>query len=80
MSGTEREAAGGEVTLTLNGERRTFSPAPANVGALVAALGLAGARVAVEVNRRIVRRADWAEAALADGDSVEVVHFVGGGS
>jgi len=67
-------------TFTLNGDPRTFSPAPATVAALVAALGLEGARVAVEVNRRIVRRADWAQAPLSDGDVIEVVQFVGGGS
>jgi len=67
-------------TFTLNGDARTFSPAPGTVAGLVAALGLDGARVAVEVNRRIVRRADWPTAALADGDVIEVVHFVGGGS
>jgi sulfur carrier protein len=77
MAGHDETAA---VTFTLNGEARTFSPPPAHVAALVETLGLTGARVAVEVNRRIVRRADWAEAALADGDSIEVVHFVGGGS
>lgn len=77
MAGTDGTAT---VTFTLNGEPRTFAPPVGTVEDLVAALGLGAARVAVEVNRRIVRRADWAQAALADGDSIEVVHFVGGGS
>jgi thiamine biosynthesis protein ThiS len=36
-------------------------------------------RVAVELNREIVPRADWPKAALRDGDKLEIVHFVGGG-
>jgi len=47
---------------------------------LVAALGLKGDRVALELNGEIASRTAWAETALADGDKVEVVHFVGGGS
>jgi sulfur carrier protein len=37
-------------------------------------------RVAVELNRDIVRRELWAEKQLSDGDKLEIVHFVGGGS
>lgn len=66
------------VQLTVNGDPRDFADG-ATVADLVAALGLANERVAVEVNRQLVRRATWAEAALRDGDVVEVVHFVGGG-
>ena len=36
-------------------------------------------RVAVELNRRIIRRGAWEETALEAGASVEIVHFVGGG-
>ncbi|HWN97926.1 MAG TPA: sulfur carrier protein ThiS [Blastocatellia bacterium] len=46
---------------------------------LLDGLGLGPERLAVEVNRRIVRRADWASTSLAEGDMVEIVHFVGGG-
>ena len=46
---------------------------------LLAKLGLKPERLAVEINQRIVRRGDWASTTLADGDSVEIVHFVGGG-
>ena len=38
-----------------------------------------GDRVAVELNREIVSRAQWAETSLKDGDRLEIVHFVGGG-
>ncbi len=47
---------------------------------LVEHLGLDAARLAVEVNRKIIRKADWASTSLSDGDKVEIVHFVGGGS
>lgn len=66
-------------TLTINGEPRTFVVAPADVAALVAALGLGETRVAVEVNRRIARRMAWSETPIASGDIIEIVHFVGGG-
>jgi len=69
--------------LTVNGEAREIAgatpDAAVTVVTLVEALGLAETRVAVEVNRKIVRRANWPEAMLAEGDVVEIVHFVGGG-
>ncbi|HXG67660.1 MAG TPA: sulfur carrier protein ThiS [Blastocatellia bacterium] len=51
-----------------------------SVSGLLAALELKPERLAVEVNRKIIRRADWPVTTLADGDRVEIVHFVGGGS
>lgn len=51
----------------------------ATVADLVAALGLGPRRIAVEVNRAVVPRADYATTVLSDGDAVEVIHFVGGG-
>ena len=46
---------------------------------LIERLSLAPERVAVELNRDVVRRADWPATRLSDGDRVEIVHFVGGG-
>ena len=43
-------------------------------------LGMQGDRVAVELNREIVPRAQWLETQLRDGDRLEIVHFVGGGT
>lgn len=43
-------------------------------------LSLAPARIAVELNGEVVRRSIWAETVLNEGDRLEVVHFVGGGS
>jgi thiamine biosynthesis protein ThiS len=42
-------------------------------------MGMKGDRVAVEMNREIVPRAQWQATALKDGDRLEIVHFVGGG-
>ena len=64
--------------LTVNGETRR-SAAP-TIAELVRELGLAPEKVAVERNGVIVPRSTLAEAALAEGDVLEIVHFVGGGS
>ena len=49
------------------------------IGELIKALGLNPERVAVELNRKIVRRGDWGSTTISEGDRVEIVHFVGGG-
>jgi sulfur carrier protein len=69
------------VTLTLNGESRVFEgQADAfSVLALLAVLGLETKKVAVERNEEIVPRSRYAETWLATGDSLEIVHFIGGG-
>jgi thiamine biosynthesis protein ThiS len=64
--------------LLINGEQREFEPLQ-NVAALIEALGMKGDRVAVELNRDIVPRAQWLATELHDGDKLEIVHFVGGG-
>ena len=65
------------LSLTINGEpRRT---AAATILALVTELGLKPEKVAVERNGLIVPRSTHAQAPLADGDVLEIVHFVGGG-
>ncbi|MBX3228291.1 MAG: sulfur carrier protein ThiS [Labilithrix sp.] len=64
--------------LTINGSERDV-PDGLTVRALVEHLGLGGGPVAVEQNREVVPRAEHAARALKDGDTVEIVHFVGGG-
>ena len=46
---------------------------------LIVLLELNVQRLAVELNRRIIRRAEWDSTRLSEGDRVEIVHFVGGG-
>lgn len=64
--------------LTVNGELRRIG-AGSTIADLVAALGLDPRKVAVEHNARIAPRSTLAEARLAEGDVLEIVHFVGGG-
>jgi sulfur carrier protein len=66
------------VRITVNGEQREF-PDGLRLDGLIDALGLAGKRLAVEHNREIARREAWGDIVVADGDTVEIVHFVGGG-
>jgi thiazole synthase len=68
-----------DLRVTVNGELRTTAPGT-TVAALLTAMGIDPARVAVERNQDVVPRRTWSEAALADGDRVEIVAFVGGGS
>lgn len=64
--------------IQLNGENRDI-PAGTSLAELLEREGLAGRRVAVEVNLDIVPRSQHAERALADGDRVEIVQAIGGG-
>ena len=64
--------------IVLNGEPRRFAAAT-TLASLLEAEGLAGRRVAVEVNGMIVPRGQHASQRLADGDRVEIVHALGGG-
>ncbi len=64
--------------IQLNGEARTLE-AEASVAQLVETLGLAGRRIAVEVNEEIVPKSAHGETRLAEGDRVEIVHAIGGG-
>jgi sulfur carrier protein len=66
--------------LTLNGETRDFPILPgAALPQFIQHLGLHGDRIAIEHNGDIIPRAQWPATVLADGDKLEVVHFVGGG-
>jgi thiamine biosynthesis protein ThiS len=67
------------IGIVLNGEPRR-APEGLNVAGLLKYLEIDGARVAVELNREIVRKPEWEAAAVLDGAAVEVVWFVGGGS
>ena len=66
------------MNLTINGESQVFSAE--TLGALVEQLGMKTDRVAIELNREIVSREQWHQTRLHDGDRLEIVHFVGGGS
>ena len=65
--------------VQVNGEIREL-PEEFTLSELIRELSLAPERLAVELNHEVVRRALWAVTRLRDGDQVEIVHFVGGGS
>ncbi len=64
--------------LTINGEVQVFDPLP-HLAALVAHLGLDSRKVAIERNLEIVPRSAYEQTPVADGDQIEIVHFIGGG-
>jgi thiamine biosynthesis protein ThiS len=63
----------------VNGEVKEL-PGPLSLSELVAQLDLPAARIAVELNRNVIRRNDWSATMLDEDDRLEIVHFVGGGS
>lgn len=67
-----------QLGLTVNGEARSF-PSPLTVAQLLEHLGVETRQVAVERNREIVPKPDYATTPLAQDDAVEIVTFVGGG-
>ena len=67
-----------ELTITLNGDPRRVA-AGSSVADLLASLNLPAEKVAVERNLAIVPRSTFADVVLAEGDALEIVHFVGGG-
>ena len=66
------------MTLTINGEERGFAGL-SDLSQLVTSLGLDPRKVAVERNLEIVPRSAYAATPIADGDRIEIVHFIGGG-
>ena len=73
-----KDATIATMNLIINGE--TQSSAAETLSALVEHLGMKPDRVAIELNREIVPRDQWQKTMLRDGDRLEIVHFVGGGS
>jgi thiazole synthase len=68
-----------DLRVTVNGKSET-APDGTTVAGLLSQLGIDPARVAVERNEDVIPRKTWSEARLSDGDKLEIVAFVGGGS
>ena len=62
----------------VNGDEKDFS-SPVSLAGLIEELDLPASRIAIELNRQVVRRSDWGSTMLKDEDRIEIVHFVGGG-
>ncbi len=69
----------GEIEIIVNGDARRV-PEGTCVAQLIALLGLPAGKVAVERNLEIVPKSTHDNVLLSDGDRLEIVHFVGGGS
>jgi len=67
------------VTLTINGESRQLD-GPQSISALLTGMGLDPAKIAVERNLEVVPKSLYERTTVADGDRLEIVHFIGGGS
>ena len=66
------------ISVTVNGEPRRVT-AGATIAAMLRELGIDPARVAVVRNLAIVPRSTLDEVTVAEADTFEIVHFVGGG-
>jgi len=66
------------IRIRLNGKERDLE-AGHTVTSLLESLELHPGMVVVELNRDILVREDYTEVTVSDGDSLELVHFVGGG-
>lgn len=66
------------IGITVNGESRQV-PDGQSIASILYHLEIAADRVAVELNRSIVRKRDWEQTVVLDGSQLEIVEFVGGG-
>ena len=66
------------MTITINGELKELEN-EVTLARLLELFSLPSQRVAVELNREVVRRNEWERILVKDADTIEVVHFVGGG-
>jgi sulfur carrier protein len=66
------------IEVTVNGERREV-PAGHSVIALLELLNIASDRVAIELNKTLIRKRDWSHTVVPDSSRIEIVEFVGGG-
>jgi len=66
------------ISVIVNGEPRTIA-AGASIAAMLEEIGIDPRKVAVEHNLEVVPRSTLGDVAVNDGDSFEIVHFVGGG-
>ena len=66
------------IEVTVNGERKQV-PSGLSIAGLLDSLNVASDRVAIELNKAIVRKRDWHETTIQNGSQIEIVEFVGGG-
>ena len=64
--------------VLVNGETKEI-PNEVNLSELLKNLSLPSERIAIELNKKVVRKRDWENVKVADADKIEIIHFVGGG-
>jgi thiamine biosynthesis protein ThiS len=64
--------------IYVNGESKQLTD-NSSLAEIVSQLGLPAARIAIELNRMVIRRVNWEKTVVREGDRLEIVHFVGGG-
>ena len=67
-----------QIQIVVNGEPQTV-PSPQTVQSVLVVLGVDGGRIAIELNRAIVRKSEWSSTPVPEGSTLEIVQFVGGG-
>ncbi len=66
------------MTITLNGEKKEVQ-SEINVSELLDVFSLPSERIAIELNKSVVRKKDWENIKINEADKIEIIHFVGGG-
>ena len=66
------------MNVVINGETKEL-PDGLSLNQVIEHLSLPARRMAVEGNKRVIRKQDWEKLKISDKDSIEIVHFVGGG-
>jgi sulfur carrier protein len=66
------------INIVLNGENKQVE-AGMFLSNLLLSLNLSADKIAVEINKNVVRKKDWDSININDADKIEVIHFVGGG-
>lgn len=66
------------IEITVNGENKNVEE-NLNLQALLLKLDLPGKRIAIELNKNVVRKKDWSNTIVSGQDQIEIIHFVGGG-
>jgi len=67
------------MNLVINGDAYTDLPDPLSVSDLIRHLGLPEKKIAIERNLEIVSKSTFQQTFLQDGDTLEIIHFIGGG-
>ncbi len=64
--------------VLVNGETKEI-PNEVNLSELLKNLSLPSERIAIELNKEVIRKRDWENVKVVDADKIEIIHFVGGG-